>query len=366
MDWITPPAGWPHALWVPLVVLASAAAGALAHLLLTRLLDQLYRRRRSPIGAALVAHVRRPTRVLAALFAAQLAAQTLVGDAELPVVPRRLLALALIGALAWTLTGIIEALVEIVEHRHPIDAADNLRQRRVRTQVEVLRRVAVGLVVFVAIAAALTTFPSVRSVGASLFASAGVAGLVVGFAARPALSNLIAGLQLAFTEPIRLDDVVVLEGEFGRIEEIAATYVVVRVWDERRLILPLSYFLEHPFQNWTRTAAELLGTVYLWVDYSVPVPALRAELERVLRASPLWDGRAWGLQVTDASDRAVQVRALMSAPSAGAAWNLRCEVREALIGWLQANHPGGLPQVRALVATAGAGAFGAPAPELGG
>ena len=193
----------------------------------------------------------------------------------------------------------------------------------------------------------LMTFPQVRELGASVLASAGLAGIVVGFAARPVLQNLIAGVQIAIAQPIRIDDVVIVEGEWGRIEEITATYVVVKIWDQRRLIVPLNHFIEHPFQNWTRTDAEILGTVYLYVDYTVPVEAVRQELHRLLQASEKWDGRAWGLVVTNATDRALQLRALMSAADASAAWDLRCEVRERLIEYVQEHHPGGLPRIRA-------------------
>jgi len=199
----------------------------------------------------------------------------------------------------------------------------------------------------------LMTFPQVRDLGASVLASAGLAGIVVGFAARPVLQNIIAGVQIAIAQPIRIDDVVIVEGEWGRIEEFTATYVVVRIWDQRRLIVPLNYFIENTFQNWTRTDAEILGTVFLHVDYTVPVEDVRQELHRLLLATDRWDGRAWGLVVTDATDRTVELRALMSAADAGTAWDLRCEIREKLIAYVQARHPAGLPTIRA---TVGAGA----------
>ncbi|MFG0283630.1 MAG: mechanosensitive ion channel family protein, partial [Phycisphaerales bacterium JB039] len=186
-----------------------------------------------------------------------------------------------------------------------------------------------------------------RPVGASILASAGIAGLVVALAARPTLENIFAGLQLAFTEPIRIDDVVIIAGEWGRIEEITSTYVVVKVWDERRLIVPFSKFLQEPFQNWTRTTADILGTVMIHCDYSVPVDEVRAELKRIVEGHDAWDGRVCGLQVTESSERTMGLRALVSAADASAAWNLRCDVREKLIVWLQENHPGALPRVRA-------------------
>ena len=165
-------------------------------------------------------------------------------------------------------------------------------------------------------------------------------------AARPTLSNLLAGVQIALTEPIRMDDVVIVEGEWGRIEEIGTTYIVVRIWDLRRLVVPLSYFIDHPFQNWTRTSADLLGTVYVYADYNVPVEEVRQELHRILKTSELWDGKTWGLQVTDATDHVLQLRALISAPDSGTAWDLRCHVRERLISYLQERHPSSLPRFR--------------------
>ena len=189
-------------------------------------------------------------------------------------------------------------------------------------------------------------FPSIQHLGVSLLASAGLAGLVVGIAARPTLSNLMAGIQLALTQPIRIDDVVIVEGEWGRIEEIGTTYVVVEIWDLRRLIVPLSYFIEHPFQNWTRTTSDLLGTVFVHADYRVSVDEVRGELHRILQASGMWDGKVWNLQVTDATNRSLELRAMMSAPNASTAWDLRCHVRERLIAYLQQNHADSLPRER--------------------
>ena len=197
----------------------------------------------------------------------------------------------------------------------------------------------------VAAALILMKFPSIQHLGTSLLASAGLAGLAAGIAARPMLSNLIAGMQLALTEPIRIDDAVLVEGEFGNIEEITTTYVVVRIWDQRRMVLPLAYFIEHPFQNWTLNSADLLGTVLVHVDYTVPVEEVRQELQRILEATPLWDRRVWNLQVTDATDSSVELRAMMSASGAGRLWDLRVHVREKLIAFLQ-TYPQSLPRVR--------------------
>jgi small-conductance mechanosensitive channel len=203
------------------------------------------------------------------------------------------------------------------------------------------------VVALAGIALMLMSIPAVRQVGASLLASAGVIGLVAGFAARPVLGNMIAGLQIGLTQPIRIDDVVIVEGEWGVIEEISSSYVVVRIWDDRRLVVPLQHWVEKPFQNWTRKSAQLTGTVTLWVDYRMPVDPLRTELKRVCEASAHWDGRLALLQVTEAGERAMQLRALVTAASAGQAWDLRCEVREALVDFVQREHPDCLPRQRA-------------------
>jgi small-conductance mechanosensitive channel len=192
-------------------------------------------------------------------------------------------------------------------------------------------------------------FDQVRSLGASVLASAGVLSIIIGFAAQRTIANLFAGFQLALTQPIRLDDVVIVENEWGRIEEVTLTYVVVRIWDMRRLIVPLSYFIEKPFQNWTRSRSDLLGTVFIHADYTIPVDAVREELKRIVAQSSLWDGQVCVLQVTNATERTVELRALASAPDASKAWDLRCEIREKLIAFVQQNFPESLPRLRAEV-----------------
>jgi small-conductance mechanosensitive channel len=227
-----------------------------------------------------------------------------------------------------------------------VDAADNLLARKVQTQLSVLHRVVSVVVILVALAIVLMTFPAIRSIGASLLASAGLVGLIVGVALKPTFSSLVAGIQIALTQPMRLEDVVIVEGEWGWIEEIRTTYVVVRIWDLRRLVVPLSYFIEHPFQNWTRTSADLLGAVPLWVDYTVPVGEVREELQRIVKTTKLWKGDVCVLQVTDANEHAIQIRALIDARNSGDAWDLRCYVREKLIDFLQQRYPKSLPRFR--------------------
>jgi small-conductance mechanosensitive channel len=256
-----------------------------------------------------------------------------------------------IGAIGLALVTAVNVLADIARGRFRIDVADNLEARRRVTQIQVLRRITISLIGFVTLGAMLMTIPAVQRVGVSLLASAGIAGLILGIAARPVLSNILAGIQLALTQPIRVDDVVIVEGEWGWIEEITTTYVVIRVWDWRRLIVPLSYFIEKPFQNWTRTSASIIGSVTWYVDYTVPIDAMRAKLDALVRASPHWDGQVSNLQVTNATERSIEVRGLMSARDSSEAWNLRCEVREKMIGWLQAEYPDALPRIRAHVET---------------
>lgn len=255
--------------------------------------------------------------------------------------------LACITGLGMRLVGVAEL---AILKRYPVDMVDNLAARRIQTQTRVLSKVVMGLVLVLGVAAALLTFPGVRQIGATLLASAGVLGIVAGIAAKPVFGNLIAGLQIALTQPIRLDDVVIVEGEWGRIEEITSGYVVVRIWDERRMVVPLVWFIENPFQNWTRTSAELLGDAFLWLDYRTPMEPLRAELQRICETDPRWDGRVCIAQVVDTDQATMKVRCLVSAPNSGDAFDLRCAVRERLLDFLQREHPESLPRMRANVA----------------
>ncbi len=251
-----------------------------------------------------------------------------------------------IAAAAATLIAGLAVLREAIAGRYTVDVKDNLRARQVQTQLRVIHRVVAAVIIGVTLAVMLTTFEQVKEVGVSLLASAGVLGIILGFAAQRSVATLLAGVQIALTQPIRLDDVVIVEGEWGWIEEITLTYVVVRIWDQRRLIVPIQQFIEKPFQNWTRVSADILGTVYIYADYTLPVSGLRTELERIVRESSDWDERVVNMQVTGAGDQTVEIRALMSAADSPAAWNLRCRVREQLIEYLQREHPRSLPRTR--------------------
>lgn len=255
----------------------------------------------------------------------------------------------LIVSLAWMLIAGIRTAKRIFLEQFDTSVEDNLRSRKFQTQFNILERILVFLIIIIAIGLTLMLFEDVRRIGISLFASAGVAGIIIGLAAQRIIATVIAGIQIAITQPIRLDDVVIIENEWGKIEEITLTYVVVHIWDKRRLIVPTTYFFEKPFQNWTRTTSEILGTVFIHTDYNVPFDELRKELTRLLESTPLWDKKVNVLQVTDSKDRTVEVRALMSAKDAGTAWDLRVFIREKLISFLQKNYPDSLPKTRVVV-----------------
>ncbi|MDM0113326.1 mechanosensitive ion channel [Variovorax sp. J22R133] len=254
--------------------------------------------------------------------------------------------LLLIATVTWLLVRAIAGFTEGFLSKHPPTVQDNLQARRIHTQGTVLARTAMTVVTVAGGAMMLMTFPGARQVGASLLASAGVIGIVAGLAAKPVFSNLIAGLQLALAQPIRIDDVLVVEGEWGRVEEITGTFVVLRIWDERCLILPLQYFIEKPFQNWTRSSSQLLGSAFFYVDYGMPLAPLRAEMERIVRAAPEWDGRTFVMQVTDTTERTMQLRVLATAASSALAFDLRCRIREGLIDYMQREYPQFLPRLR--------------------
>lgn len=259
------------------------------------------------------------------------------------------------GLIGWLLITVVRVYVRAVELRYDIGVADNLRARRRRTRVAILGRIGVILVTMLTVALMLLSIPSIRSIGITLMASAGLAGLAVGAAAQPALKNLIAGVQLAFTEPIRIDDVLIVDGEWGKVEDIRLTYVVIALWDERRLVVPVSKFLEQPFQNWTRNSSQLLGSAFFWLDPTTDIPRLRARYEEIVRASPRWDGRGFVLQVTDTKPDAIEVRVLATAKDAPTTFDLRCDIREAMLAFIRDEMPEALPKTR-LVRGEGEGA----------
>jgi small-conductance mechanosensitive channel len=248
--------------------------------------------------------------------------------------------------VSWILIQAVYLIKHFVLGKFDMSDADNLRARKIYTQFRVLENIILFLIVVVALSLILMSFESIRRIGVSLIASAGVAGIIIGFAAQKAIGTILAGIQIALSQPIRLDDVVIVENEWGRIEEINLTYVVVAIWDKRRLVLPTTYFIENPFQNWTRTTSEILGSVFIYADYTLPVDAVRDELDRILENNPLWDGDVKVVQVTDTTDRTIEVRVLVSAADSATAWDLRVHVREKLLSFLQNNYPQCLPKAR--------------------
>lgn len=299
-----------------------------------------------PLFWSYLRRTHRPTRFAAVLLALSIGTQALPLPASAIGALTSIFQLGVIALIGWL--GLIGAgmAADLYLLRFRLDAPDNLLARKHVTQVRVLGGALKTLIIIFTAAAALMTFESVRQYGVSLFASAGIAGIVVGFAARPLLSNLISGVQIAMTQPIRIDDAVVIENEWGWIEEITATYVVVKLWDWRRLVVPLSYFMEKPFQNWTRETASLIGTVFIYVDYTVPVDDVREAVYRCARASKLWDRNIVNVQVTDAKSDVLELRILVSGRNSPEVFDLRCEIREKIIAWLQREHPGALPRQR--------------------
>jgi small-conductance mechanosensitive channel len=263
----------------------------------------------------------------------------------------RLMQIALIALLTWLAIITTQIFSAVYLTRLQSDLEENLLARKLVTQIRILKSAAVTIIATIGIASALMSFDAVRQYGVSLFASAGVAGLAIGLAARPLLSNLIAGVQIAMTQPIRIQDSVIVEGEYGTIEEINSTYVVVQLWDWRRLIMPLNYFIEKPFQNWSRDSESIIGSVMIYVDYCADVPAIRKKLEQIVKTMPLWDGKVVNLQVSDATETSMQLRILVSARTAAAAWDLRCLVREALIAFVSKELRYSLPQPRRQIAS---------------
>jgi len=261
--------------------------------------------------------------------------------------------LLFVSGVAWGVLALLFAVEEAIAEHYTTDTPDNLKARKIVTQARILRRIATAAVVIVALGIVLMQYEAFRELGTGILASAGVFGIIFGIAAQRTLGNVVAGIQIAFTQPIRVDDVVIVQGEFGWVEEITLTYVVVRVWDKRRIVMPITHFIEEPFQNWTRTSSDLIGAVFLYADYTLPVNALREELQRVVEASPHWDGDVVALHVTDTSERTITLRAIASAKDAPTLWELRCEIREKLVAYLRETHPEALPTLRTRLAPEG-------------
>jgi small-conductance mechanosensitive channel len=347
---------WHDLLWSGIFLAVAIVSAFIVRAIVFWLLRRFTRRHGHLIGHSLVQHGEGPSRWIFPFLAVLCVLPGLPLPHLLMVVLEHIAGMGLIAAIAWLIILLVDVTADILAGRYRLDVADNLAARRIQTQFQMLHRIVIVLVILVALAIALMTFPAIQKFGTSLLASAGLASLVVGLAMKGTLSNLVAGVQIAFTQPFRIEDAVVIEGEWGWIEDIGTMYVTVRIWDLRRLVLPLSWFLDHPFQNWTRTSADLLGHCYIYTDYTVPVEPLRAELRRICDSTKLWGGKVCVLQVSDLFQTVMQLRALMDARNSSDAWDLRCLVREKLIDFIQKNHPGGLPRYR--------GEFQTTSPEL--
>jgi len=346
LTWVKDLLDWLPDAVVALLVLAIAVLIALA---LHRWARKLVRRAlagRYPYLFSTFTQTRGVSRLALLILAVMVAIPLAPLRPETAELLARLLGVAVIGLIGWGAIIALHIAADLYLRRFRLDIDDNLLARKHNTEVRVLSRTIDVLLVMLTLSAALMTFPAVRQYGLSLFASAGVAGIVAGLAARPVLSNLMAGVQLAMTQPIRLYDAVFVENEYGTVEEITSTYVVVKLWDLRRMIVPLTYFIEKPFQNWTREMTALVGSVMIYVDYAAPVGIIREKLNEILKQSDKWDGKTAALQVTDFKEGTMELRCLMSARAAAQTFNLRCEVREKLIAFLQKNHPEALPHSR--------------------
>ncbi|WP_298808546.1 mechanosensitive ion channel domain-containing protein [uncultured Sphingomonas sp.] len=337
------------------IVAAAVLTALLIHTLVFGLVERTAKRTEREGSAAIIARTRGLARWILVAVALALVQPALGLTRAQATLWARAAGLVIPGLMGWFAVVTLGNVVDVLSRRADISVEDNLRARRRRTRLGILQRIGAFVIVLVTICMMLMSIPSVRTLGVTLAASAGVAGIAVGAAAQPALKNLIAGVQMAFTEPIRLDDVVIVEGEWGRVEEIRLTYVIIRVWDDRRLVVPVSKFLEDSFQNWTRQSAKLLGSVFWYVDPAADIGRLREELGAIVTRNPRWDGRFWNLQVTDSKpDGAIELRGLMTAKDASNAFDLRCDVREALLDYIKREMPEAILRRRADVSLADA------------
>ena len=343
-QWITEP----ESILYSLVVMAVAFGIAI----IARFLYGFISRRalsRIPFWASVAKHTKRPITLLLFAIAVFVAPRFAALPDEIMEYFRhgtRVLFLASGTLFAMRAFSILE---DSVLAKYRLDVPDNLKARKILTQLQMIRRLGSGISLVLGVGIILLSFEGVREIGTTILASAGVIGVVIGFAGQRTIGMIISGLQVAFTQPIRLDDAIIVENEWGRVEEITMTYVVVRIWDQRRLVLPITYFIEKPFQNWTRATSELLGTVFLYVDYTFPVDELRTVFQALLESSSLWDKRAWNVQVTNSTETTMELRCLMSAADSGSLWELRVEVREKLIAWISRRYPQMLPRARVVL-----------------
>lgn len=337
--WIYITQDWP-------IVIIAILAGMLAHWLLYHFIQAVTPKETTEDISFIVGKIRNPTVVAFILAAITIAIRIVDLEPGVAIVLQRLSTIFLIIAITWSLAAAVKIFRLFTMRKYDVSSSDNLLARKRLTQFKVLERIVIAVIVVIGVGAILMTFESIRAFGTSILASAGIAGIIIGFAAQRSIATFLAGVQIAITQPIRLDDAVVVEGEWGWIEEITFTYVVIRIWDQRRLVVPINYFIEKPFQNWTKTSADILGTIYIYTDYTVSVDAIRKELDRLLEGNEHWDERVKVVQVTDATEKTMEIRILVSAANSPTAWDLRVQVREKMIDFLQQNYPQSLPRTR--------------------
>lgn len=337
-------------LWISIIFVGSILAGLLLKYVIDFFLKTYTRKRDSVFTQSLLNHISGPLLIFLPVLFLAIGFSTIILPTVIHFPINKIVQVILIISFSWLIIKFVYVLEDLVYLEFEVDKADNFKERKIRTQLQFIKKLIIIVIIIVTISLLLLSFENVRRLGAGLLTGAGVAGIIIGFAAQKSLANLLAGFQIAFTQPIRIDDVLVVENEWGRVEEINLTYVVLRIWDQRRLILPITYFVEKPFQNWTRTTAEILGTVFLYLDYTVPVQEIREELVRIVSESKWWDKNIVGLQVTNSTAETIEVRALMSASNSSNAFDLRCQVRESLIDFIQKNYPDSLPKTRAVLA----------------
>jgi small-conductance mechanosensitive channel len=338
--------------WLSYIIFTGMLAGSfvvgiLLHYLIVLIIKLVTPKTKTSIDDLIVKHMKGPLKLLLPVLIFNFALPYANINKQVLEVFRELFIILFIISFTWILTKVSSILTDVVKQKYRLDVKDNLRARKIQTQMQVLKRIVNIIIYIISLAVILMRFEEIRQLGTTLLASAGIVGLILGFAAQKTLSTLVAGFQIAFTQPIRMDDVVIVENEWGRIEEITLTYVVIKIWDLRRLIVPITYFIEHPFQNWTRVSADLIGSVYIYCDYKIPLEAVRKKLKEICGKSVLWDKKICLLQVTAAQEKTVELRALVSAADASKCWDLRCEVREKLLSFIQEEYSEYLPKIRA-------------------
>ena len=336
-------------LWNLIIVASAIVIGLVIKVIIKGLLNLYKNKSDYSLFRSIIVHIGRPMNHFVPLLVLNFMFPLMELDTEFSNILGQGFEIGLTISFSILLICSIKVFEDYIYHLYDLDKPANVKERKIRTQLEFIRKVLVTLIILVTIAVILQSFDNVRKIGAGLLTGVGIGSVIVGLAAQKSLSNFLAGFQIAFTQPIRIDDVLVVEGEWGHVEDITFTYVVLKIWDQRRLILPINYFIEKPFQNWTRVSSEITGTVFIYMDYTVPVDAIRQELDRILELTDLWDGRIKSVLVTDAKDRVIEIRTLVSAANSSDAFDLRCYVRENLIKFVKDNYPESLPLNRVAV-----------------